>query len=75
MERGLRAVADGIGDDTLAVEPIVAFGHLDDRALVEHARRRDAEAFTVLYRRHVDAIHPRRHARQLLLMTRCTDTA
>ena len=54
MARSLRALSGGVGgDDT---DPLVG-DDADDRALAERARSRDAEAFAVLYRRHVGAIH------------------
>jgi RNA polymerase sigma-70 factor (ECF subfamily) len=47
----LRVATGGDGGDRSEVDD------LDDRALVQLAAERDVDAFTVLYRRHVDAIH------------------
>lgn len=52
MVRGLRALPGDDGD-VPDVEPLE---RLDDRALAERAAH-DIDAFTELYRRHVDAIH------------------
>lgn len=52
MVRGLRALPGGDGD----IPDVDPHQRLDDRALTERAAH-DVEAFTELYRRHVDAIH------------------
>jgi RNA polymerase sigma factor (sigma-70 family) len=49
--RALRAAPGGDGGDRSDLES------LDDRALAQLASGRDVDAFTVLYRRHVHAIH------------------
>jgi RNA polymerase sigma-70 factor (ECF subfamily) len=54
VARGLRALSGDVGGDDTVLAPI---GTSDDRALAERARQRDADAFTALYRRHVDTIH------------------
>lgn len=51
MASGLRAAPGDDGGDRSDVDA------LDDRALTVLAARRDAAAFTELYRRHVDAVH------------------